>query len=129
MPNINNNTIVWQDPHIDMATVKIDDHISAVINEVKPWENMTNCHEPLTIDMISFQQLQCHDNTAHSKDTAMYDWEVFGIYARNCLTKWDQCDGTNIVVNIDGTLKAFMIGDLEFFGENQRRMSLDNALR
>jgi hypothetical protein len=129
MPNIDNNTIVWQDPRIDMATGKIDDRISAVINEVKRWENMPNRREPLTIDMISFQQLQCHDNAPHSEDAAMYDWEVFGIYAGNRLTEWAQRDGTDIVVNIDGTPKAFTIGDLEFFGENRRRMSLGVALR
>jgi hypothetical protein len=112
-----------------MATAKISNCISAVINKVKHWENPLNRHKPLTIDMISFQQLQCNDDAPHSKNSAMYNWEVFGIYAGNHLTKWAQHDGINIVVNIDGTPKAFTIDDLEFFRENWRRcMSLGDTL-
>jgi hypothetical protein len=60
---------------------------------------------------------------------AIYDWEVFGIYAGNCLTKWAQHDGTDIVLNIDDSPKAFIISDIEFFSENRCRCSLQFALQ
>jgi hypothetical protein len=69
--------------------------------------------------MIHYQNLQRNKNTPHSKDAIMYNWEVFGIYASNRLSEWAQYNGKDIVVNIDGTAKAFTITDLKFFGENQ----------
>jgi hypothetical protein len=91
---------------------------------------MPNHHEPLTVDMVSYQQsLHCTTNEPHSEASAMYDWEVFGIYASNCLTKWAQCDGTDIILNIDESPKAFLISDIEFFGKNWHRCSLQFALQ
>jgi hypothetical protein len=59
----------------------------------------------------------------------MYDWEVFSIYAGNHLTKWAQRNGTNILLNIDESPKAFLISDIEFFGKNQPHCSLQFALQ
>jgi hypothetical protein len=59
----------------------------------------------------------------------MYDWEVFGIYAGNRLTEWAQRDGTNIILNIDESPNAFIISNIEFFGENRCRCSLQFALQ
>jgi hypothetical protein len=114
MNNSNSNIITWQDltwqdPCIDMTTGKTDDRIASVLLEVKRWENIPDSQEPLTVDMIHYQNLQRNKNTPHSKDAVMYDWEVFGIYAGNCLSKWAQYDGKDIVENIDGTAKAFRI--------------------
>jgi len=127
MPNPNND-LRWQDPRIDMATGKTDSRINAVLAEVKRWESMPNRREPLTVDMVLYQRLQCRDDTPHSESSAMYDWQVFGLYAGNRLSEWAQQDGASIKLNIDGTPKAFLIRDLNFFGENRRRMSLDSAL-
>ncbi len=129
MNNSNSNIITWQDPRIDMRTGKTNDHIASVLSEVKRRENIPDCQEPLTIDMIHYQNLQRNKNTPHSKDAVMYDWEVFGIYAGNRLSEWAQYDGKDIVENINGTLKAFTITDLKFFGENRRHMSFHDALR
>jgi hypothetical protein len=74
--------------------------------------------------MVSYQQLQCATNEPHSEASAVYDWEVFGIYAGNRLTEWAQRDDTDIVLNIDESPKAFIISDIEFFGKNWRRCSL-----
>jgi hypothetical protein len=90
---------------------------------------MPNRREPLTVDMVSYQQLQCATNKPHSEASAMYDWEVFGIYAGNRLTKWAQRDGTDIVLNIDNSPKAFIISDIEFFSKNWHCCSLQFALQ
>jgi hypothetical protein len=119
MNNNNSNIITWQDPCIDMTTRKTDDCIASVLSEVKRWENIPDRQEPLTVNMIHYQNLQHNKNTPHSEDAVMYNWEVFGIYAGNCLSEWAQYDGKDIMVNIDGTAKAFMITNLKFFGENQ----------
>jgi hypothetical protein len=129
MNNNNSNIITWQDPCIDMTTGKTDDRIASVLLEVKRWENIPDRQEPLTVDMIHYQNLQCNKNTPHSNDAVMYDWEVFGIYAGNRLSEWAQYDGKDIVENINRTVKAFTITDLKFFGENRRHMSFHNALQ
>lgn len=128
MPNPSNK-LQWQDPRIDMTTGKIDKQITAVVDEVKRWESMPERREPLTVDMILYQKLQCRADAPHSEDAVMYDWEVFGIYAGNRLTEWAQKDGTDIVLNIDELPKAFLIRDVTFFGENRRRMSRPYALK
>jgi hypothetical protein len=124
-----NNILLWQDPRIDMTTGKNASTITGVLAEVKRWENMPNRREPLTVDMVVYQKLQCREDEPHSESAAMYDWEVFGLYSGNRLTEWAQKDGASITLNIDGTPKAFLIGDLQFRGENRRNMSLSDALR
>jgi hypothetical protein len=62
----------------------------------------------------------------------MYDWEVCGIYAGFRLSEWAQEDHVHlqsqVKLTIDGHPMAFVIGDLKFFGENRRHMSLSYAL-
>lgn len=118
----------WIDPRIDLSTNKTDSSISAIVKEVKRWENMPERREPLTVDMIAYQQLQCNKQCPHGETAAMYDWFVFGIYAGNRLAEWAQYDGTTIGTNLDGTTRAFIIDDLSFYGENRRRMSRTYAL-
>jgi hypothetical protein len=55
-PNPNNN-LRWHNPLIDMTTGKRDSQISSILAKVKRWEKMPNCCEPLTVDMVSYQQL------------------------------------------------------------------------
>ena len=112
-----------------MATGKQDSRITAVLNEVKHWETMPNRSEPLTIDMISYQQLKCRLDTPHAKEATMYNWEVFDIYAGPHHTKWAQRDGNGIVSNINETAKAFLINDFQFHGENRCHMSCIDALQ
>jgi hypothetical protein len=94
---------------------------------------MPNRREPLTIDMIYHQQRKCSVTTPHSVDQVMYDFEVVGIFAGIRLGEWAQSDHVRrldqIRRNIDGTPTAFTIEDLEFFGKNKRRMSLEDALQ
>jgi hypothetical protein len=120
------------DPRIDITTSKTDQRINAILTEVKRWERMPNRREPLTIDMITYQQLQRDDATPHSEAAAIYDWEVVGIFTGNRLSEWAQRDGTNdltvVVRNIDGTSKAFIIDDVEFYSAGRRRMTRAQAL-
>jgi hypothetical protein len=81
-----------------MTTGKCDSQISSTLAEVNRWGKMPNRCEPLAVDMVAYQQLQCATNEPHSEALAMYNWEVFGIYAGNHLTKWAPCDGTDIVL-------------------------------
>jgi hypothetical protein len=112
-----------------MTTGKHDSQISSILAKVKHWEKMPNCREPLTVNMVLNQQLRCATNNPHSEASAMYDWEVFGIYAGNRLTKWAQHDSTDIVLNIDESPKAFIISHVEFFGKNWCHCSLQFALQ
>jgi len=128
-PQVPSSTVWWLDPRIDITTGKTDSRITAVVNEAKRWEKMPNRREPLTVDMITFQQMKRKANEPHSVDAAMYDWEVFGIYAGPRLTEWAQRDGQSITLNPDETAKAFLLDDLTFFGENRRRMTRLDALK
>ena len=122
----------WLDPRIDIAHGQTDKRITTVLAEVRRWEKMPNRREPLTTDMITYQQLQREDNKPHSEAAALYDWEVVGIYTGNRLSEWAQHHGTTdlsmIIQNIDGTAKAFIVEDIEFYGKDRRRMSRNQAL-
>jgi hypothetical protein len=82
--------------------------------------------------MIHFQSRQCLPSTPHSLDQALYDWEVCGIYAGFRLSEWAQDNHVRhlgqVKLAIDGEPTAFLIGDLEFYKENRRHMSLSEAL-
>jgi hypothetical protein len=107
--------------------------IHAIIKEVERWERMPNRREPLTTDIIHYQQLQCNESQPHALEQAMFDWLVVGIYSGNRLSEWAQEDHVRFLhqvrTAIDGDPMAFLIDDLEFYGENRRRMSLHDALR
>jgi hypothetical protein len=61
--------------------------------------------------MVSYQHLQGKPNEAHSKASAMCNWEVFGIYAGNRLTEWAQHDSPAIILNSNEVPKAFFISN------------------
>jgi hypothetical protein len=61
--------------------------------------------------MVSYQQLQGKPNEAHSKASAMCNWEVFGIYASNHLTELAQRDSPVIILNINELPKVFFISN------------------
>jgi hypothetical protein len=121
MPNPN-LTLHWYDPRIDLSTGKIDEKFNQVLKEVKCWEYMPNRREPLTVDMVLYQLLQVREGQPHSEIAAMYDWCLFSLYSGNRLTEWAQKDGTQIVLNIDGTPSW---GISTFWGH----MSRERALR
>jgi len=106
--------------------------ITDCLREIQRWENVKDHREPLTTNMIQFQKTVCSPSTPHSVDQVMYDWEVCGIYAGFRLSEWAQEDHVHlrsqVKLTIDGHPMAFVIGDLKFFGENRRHMSLSYAL-
>jgi hypothetical protein len=122
----------WFHPLRHHGESKMAPAITACLDEIKRWENMPNRREPLTIDMIYFQKTQCSSNTPFSEQQVMFDFEVVGIFAGLRLGEWAQDDHVRrldqIRRNIDGTPTAFIIGDLEFFSTNKRRMTLAEAL-
>jgi hypothetical protein len=127
------SNLTWFHPCRRHGSSKMAPEIQSCLAEIKRWENMKDRREPLTTDMIYFQKLQCSAATPHSVDQAMYDWEVTGIYAGLRLSEWAQKDHVRcrdqVQKTIDGDPTAFIIGDLEFFGENKRRMTRADALQ
>jgi hypothetical protein len=107
--------------------------ITACLKEVERWEHMKDRREPLTVDMIYFQQTLCRPSTPHSIEQALYDWEVTGIYGGFRLTEWAQKENVRrldqIKLTIDGAPAAFTINDLQFKGDNNRWMNRREALQ
>jgi hypothetical protein len=122
----------WFHPWKNHGENKLAKVINECLAEVKRWENMPNRREPLTIDMIYYQQRKCSSSTPYSVDQVMFDFEVVGIFAGIRLGEWAQEEHVRrldqVRQNIDGTPTAFLIEDLEFFGRNKRRMTLIDAL-
>jgi hypothetical protein len=130
-PNV---SLPWISPIRPHGDSQMATEITECLREIQRWENMKGRREPLTTDMIQFQKNICLPSTPHSVDQVMYDWEVCGIYAGFRLSEWAQedhvCHRNLIRLTIDGQEPmAFVIGDLEVYGENRRRMSLSDALR
>jgi hypothetical protein len=125
--------LTWFHPCRKHGSTTIAPEIQTCILEIKRWENMPDRREPLTTDMIQYQKLQCSSATPHSLNQALYDWFVTGIYAGFRLSEWAQDDHVRtrlqVKQTIDGDPTAFLIGDIEFYGENRRRMSRGEALR
>lgn len=128
LPNNDTSRPLWLDPRLDMALGTTAEDISNVTNEVKRWEMMPNRREPLTVDMIQHAALDRNDSTPHDIKNAMYDWCTIGIYIGPRLTEWAQADDGRITMNNFGDPAAFMWNDIEFMGENSRRMTTAEAL-
>jgi hypothetical protein len=124
--------LAWLHPTLPHGSTSRAPEITSCIAEVKRWENMKDRREPLTTDMIYYQQLQCRSTAPHSLNNALFDWFVTGIYAGFRLAEWAQDDKVHtraqVKPTIDGDPTAFIISDLEFFGENRRRMTRIDAL-
>jgi hypothetical protein len=125
-------SLTWFSPIRTHGDNKLAVQVAECLREVNRWENMKDRREPLTTDMIQYQKLQCLPSNPHSVDQVMYDWEVCGIYAGFRLSEWAQEDHVRhrdqVKIAIDGNPMAFLISDLEFYGENRRRMSRADAL-
>jgi hypothetical protein len=123
----------WFSPIRSHGDTKLAPPITACLKEVQRWENMEDRREPLTTDMIHYQKTRTCPSQPHSLDQALLDWWVCGIYAGFRLAEWAQHENVKhrhqVKLTIDGQPVAFLIDDLEFYGENRRRMSLSDALR
>jgi hypothetical protein len=126
-------TLSWFCPIRPHGDTKFAPPIAACLKEVQRWENMENRREPLTTDMVQFQKTLTCPSKPHSLEQALYDWWVCGIYAGFRKSEWAQDEHVRfrhqVKLTIDDQPVAFLIDDLEFFGENRRRMTLAYALR
>jgi hypothetical protein len=107
--------------------------IKVCLDEIKQLENVPNRREPLTTDMIYFQQTQCSISTPFLEHQVLFDFQVIAIYSGISLGEWARNNNVHhldqIHLNIDGTPTAFIsIDDLEFYGCNKRVMSCADAL-
>lgn len=123
----------WLSPIRTHGNNRLAAPITHCLKEIARWESMEDRREPLTTDMIQFLKTLCHLSTPHSLEQTIYDWFVCGIYGGFRLGEWAQEDHVKfrhqVRLTIDDQPVAFLIDDLEFFGENRRRMSLSDALR
>jgi hypothetical protein len=123
----------WLSPIRAHGETRLAPDISACYRELERWENMKDRREPLTIDMIYYQKSLCRPSTPHSLEQVMMNWEVAGIYGGFCLAEWAQNENVErrdqVNLTIDGFPMAFLISDLEFKGENNRRMTRHDAMQ
>jgi hypothetical protein len=123
----------WLNPLRQHGDTRLAPLISACLKEVEHWENMEDRREPLTVDMVYYQTTLCHDSTPHSQASSMCDWFITGMYGGFRLAEWAQDKNVvhrdQIKLAIDGEPTAFLISDLEFKGENGRRMMRADALQ
>ena len=99
-------------------------YIYKVLNELKRWEAMPNRREPVTVAMLHKMHALCailHDD---SLETALYDWNVLGIYYGFRLGEWAQNASTKSMPlrSIDGSPIAFTFNDITFYGPNRKRL-------
>jgi hypothetical protein len=66
--------------------------ITVCLDEIKRWENVPNRREPLTTDMIYYQQTQCSIGTPYSEHHVLFDFQVIAIYSGIRLGEWAQND-------------------------------------
>jgi hypothetical protein len=122
----------WYHPLRHYGESQMAPAIKVCLDEIKRLENVPNRREPLTTNMIYFQQTLCSISTPFSEHQVLFDFQVIAIYSGIRLGEWAQNDNVRrldqIRLNIDGTATAFIIGDLEFYGRNKRVMSRADAL-
>jgi hypothetical protein len=110
-----------------LTTGKTATAITAILKELKRWEMMPNRREPLTVDMTKWLGRQGDSTSPYSLAASLGDWCIVGMYVGPRLTEWAQDDSGNITLTRAKEPKAFCIGDIEYFGENRRRMTLHYA--
>ena len=125
-------TLSWFYPLRPHGSTTLAPEISVCLDKIKCWEDMQDRHEPLTVEMIHHQHSLCLPSTPFSVDHAMRNWFVTGIYASFCLSEWAQedhiCSRAQVKLTQEGDPTAFLISDLEFFGQFQCCCTLTGAL-
>jgi hypothetical protein len=122
----------WYHPLHHYRESQMAPAIKICLNEIKQWENVSNRREPLTTDMIYFQQTRCSISTPFLENQVPFDFQMIAIYSGIHLGEWAQNNNVHhldqIHLNIDGTPIAFIFNNLEFHGCNKRVMSRADAL-
>ncbi len=106
--------------------------VMAVPDEIKQLEKMRDLREPFTWDMWEYlDNLACDQEHQDSLLPSLCSWFGSGLYGGYCLSKWAQHDGhaalNHPLLDEGGFPLAFCLEDLEFRGDHNRRMSLQEA--
>jgi len=126
------NTKSLPDPRTDITTGKTHHSITAVKKELRRWESMPNRRDPLTKGMIMRLAMMIVPGLFFSLIYVLLDWFVLGLHTGFRLTEYAQRKGVtsldNVTKNHDGRPKALLREDFEFFGDNKRRMTHEQAI-
>lgn len=100
-------------------------YIHKVLNELKRWEDMPNRREPVTVAMLRKMHALCDTMHDDSLESALYDWNVLGIYYGFRLGEWAQNVSTKPMPlrSTDGSPIAFTFNDITFYGPNRTRLN------
>jgi hypothetical protein len=87
-----NAQIDWYHPLHHYDELQIAPAIKVCLDEIKQWENVPNRREPLTTDMIYYQQTRCSIGTPFSEHQVLFNFQVIAIYSGIRLGEWAQND-------------------------------------
>ena len=127
-----NNKRSLPDPRIDVTTGNTHAAITTVKKEVERWESMPNRRDPLTKGMIMRLAMQVKSFLLFSLFYVLMDWFVLGLYLGFRLTEYAQRKNVTslrqVTKNRDGRPKALLQEDFEFFADNRRRLTHEQAI-
>ena len=104
--------------------------LESVYREGSRWEKMPNRAEPLTPDMVQF--LVDSSSTSHpdSAISAYADWAVLSLQTGFRISEYAQSHSalhmpltSEVSLNIDGSVKAFIATDFKFLGTQRRPLA------
>jgi hypothetical protein len=92
--------------------------LNAIFKEMERWEQMPNRREPFTIEMLDelLAQVKVNQESFLSKNAAMTDWLLIGLFTGSRLTEWAQeayiNDPDSPKCNLYGDTAAFCLPDV-----------------
>jgi hypothetical protein len=123
--------IPWKDTYQD--TYQLEGHpnptwdsnssrvstINDILLETRRWESVADHREPLTWEMVEYQQDVGAKSTFLSLDAALANWFVVGMYTGFRLSEWAQPSSTIHSTNTfqrsrDGSSTAIIVSDVVF---------------
>ena len=101
--------------------------ITSVIDEQRRWENIPNCREPLTLDMLRAIIARTTNAPFTSLESALTDWFTLAVYMGPRLSEFAQPDTVFNAHGVqrneaDDSPKAFIPADFEFRGKGNVRL-------
>jgi hypothetical protein len=93
--------------------------INDILLETRRWESVADRREPLTWEMVEYQQYLATQSHFLSLDATMADWFVVGMYTGFRLSEWAQPSSTVHSTNTfqrsrDGSSTAIIVSDVVF---------------
>ena len=104
------------DPQAD-ASGHRSSRIESILRECLRWESITDKREPLTWEMVSYQQAKARQMHPDSLDAILADWFLVGMYTGFRLSEWAQPashirQSKDFQRNIDGSSTAITSKDI-----------------